>query len=114
MVVPVTAGATVFAGGPLTIALAADSAEDEPAEFVAVTFTRIVEPTSAWTRVYVVPVAPPMLLQFAPPWSHRSHCWANVGAGNPSHVPFAAVSTEPAAAVPLIVGRALLVGEPVT
>jgi len=46
-VVPATEGAAVFDGAcPETTAVCADSAVAEPAPFVAVTATRIVEPTS--------------------------------------------------------------------
>jgi hypothetical protein len=44
------AGATVLAGGEdwdCTVVVVAETAVDEPAEFVAVTATRSVEPTSA-------------------------------------------------------------------
>jgi hypothetical protein len=60
--------------------------------------------------VYVVAVAPEMSEQFAPARSHRSHCCVNVGVGEPVHVPFAAVRTEPTRAVPVIVGRAVFAG----
>ena len=52
---PVIVGAAVFVGGAAeaaaTVAVAADVAELEPAEFEAVTATRSVEPTSAETAV---------------------------------------------------------------
>jgi hypothetical protein len=47
---PVIAGSVVFTGGPVTIAVFADSAEVVPLVLVPVTLTLIVEPTSAFTR----------------------------------------------------------------
>ena len=59
------AGATTDVGSELALL--------EPALFVAVTTTRIVEPTSAATAVYVSDVAPLMLPQLLPPVSQRCH-----------------------------------------
>jgi hypothetical protein len=63
-------GATAAA---VTTPVAAEEADDEPALFEPVTTTRIVEPTSADTSVYVLPVAPAMSTQLAPPESQRRH-----------------------------------------
>jgi hypothetical protein len=63
-------GATAAAA---TTPVAAEEADDEPALFEAVTTTRIVEPTSADTSVYVLPVAPAMSTQLAPAESQRRH-----------------------------------------
>jgi hypothetical protein len=57
----------------VTTPVAAEEADDEPALFDAVTTTRTVEPTSADTSVYVLPVAPPMSTQLAPAESQRRH-----------------------------------------
>ena len=40
---------------------------------IEVTCNRIVEPTSPASSTYVVPVAPPITTQFAPPASQRCH-----------------------------------------
>jgi len=64
-----------------------DVAGVEPPAFVAVTFTRIVDPTSAAWSVYVELVAPPMSPQFAPAESQRCHWYAKL-VGLPDHVPF--------------------------
>ena len=57
----------------LTTAVAVLAAELLPAVFVAVSFTRTVEPTSAPTNRYEEPVAPAISTQFAPPPSQRCH-----------------------------------------
>jgi hypothetical protein len=75
-VVPLIDGNTVFDGATaaaVTTPVAADEADDEPALFEPVTTTRIVEPTSAATKAYVLPVAPLMSAQLAPPESQRRH-----------------------------------------
>ena len=77
VVVPEIVGSAVFAGatpaGAVTIAVWFDASDAEPAELVAVTSTRIVEPISPALTTYVVPVAPAMLVQFAPAASHCRH-----------------------------------------
>ena len=60
-------------GAAATRLLAADDAVADPTEFVAVTDTRIVEPTSADERTYVAPVAPAIGVHDAPPESQRCH-----------------------------------------
>jgi hypothetical protein len=60
--------------------------------------------------VYVDPVAPPIGTQDAPEESHRSHWYANVGAGWPLHTPGDAVSVEPSTSVPEIEGGVVLTG----
>jgi hypothetical protein len=65
-----------------TTAIAAElTGPAEPAVFVAVTATAIVEPTSAVTSVYVDAVCPPIGEQEFPEPLQRSHWYANVGAG---------------------------------
>src|SRR5512132_308969 len=64
--VPEIVGGDVFTGAasaPVTVAVAAEVAVLEPTEFVAVTVTRIVEPTSADASEYVWSVAPAISLQ---------------------------------------------------
>src|SRR5260221_14270584 len=71
--VPVMAGIVATTGGPVTVAVAFESAVVTPLVLVAVTWSRIVEPASAWTSVYVPAVAPAMSTQLLPPVSHRRH-----------------------------------------
>ena len=56
-----------------TTPVCAETAEPEPAELLAVTAARSVDPTSAAASAYVCPVAPAISAQFAPPLSHRRH-----------------------------------------
>src|SRR5437660_5200139 len=51
-----------------------------------------------------------MSAQLLPALSQRRHWSASVGVGRPLHVPGEAVSVCPSAGVPLMAGRALLVG----
>jgi hypothetical protein len=96
---PEIVGGAVF-GGPactVTCAVAFDTATRWASGFVAVTRTRSRNPTSPAATTYVVLVAPSMVAQSdpsdAPPdGGHRSHWYANVGAGSPVQVPGAAVS----------------------
>src|SRR4029079_10437276 len=75
--VPATVGATVLTGGAAApVGLAVVDASVDPAAFVAVTTTRTVLEASAAARVYVVPVAFAMSVQFAPFASHRRHWYA--------------------------------------
>jgi hypothetical protein len=74
--VPEIVGNEVFDGGAgaaVTTAVCADDALLEPAEFVPVTATRSVEPTSAATAVYDCDVAPLMFVQLLPLVSQRRH-----------------------------------------
>ena len=72
--VPETVGAPVFDGGAAaTVAVADEVALLEPAEFDAVTVTRIVEPTSELLAAYVCAVAPPMSAQLPPLASQWRH-----------------------------------------
>src|SRR5689334_14747848 len=67
--VPETVGGLVFEGGTAgaeMTAVAEDGADAFPATFVAVTTTRIVDPTSADVRTYVCDDAPAMLVQVDP------------------------------------------------
>ena len=75
--VPEITGAAVFAGAcASTSSVAAEAAESEPPSLLAVTSTRIVEPTSGPTSSYVGAVAPTMSTQFAPAASQRRHWYA--------------------------------------
>ena len=63
------------AGAPcvcVTTAVAAEVAVAEPALFVAVTVTRMVEPASAEAAVYVTDVAPEIGVQFPPEVAQRT------------------------------------------
>ena len=51
-----------------------------------------------------------MATQFAPLWSHRFHCTANVGGGDPVHVPFVVVSVWPSTGVPDTTGSEVFTG----
>jgi hypothetical protein len=111
--VPEIVGRAVFdgaAGAACTTAVCADVAVADPAEFDAVTATRIVEPTSAETSVYAAAVAPEILTQFAPEESQRCHWYAYEIGAVPDHVPGAAVNVCPACEVPEIVGALVLAG----
>jgi hypothetical protein len=112
--VPDTVGAAVFTGGcgadPGTAAVAAEEADADPTEFVAVTATTSVEPASADATRYVVAVAPPMFTHEAPDPSQRRHWYAYAIGCVPVHVPATAVSVWPTSGVPLIVGGAVFVG----
>jgi mannose/fructose/N-acetylgalactosamine-specific phosphotransferase system component IIC len=57
----------------LTTAVAADDADAEPLEFVAVTTASIVCPTSEVWSAYVALVAPAMVEQLAPELSQSCH-----------------------------------------
>ena len=73
---PVTVGSDVFDGGAdaaLTTAVCWELAVWLPALFVAVTWARIVEPTSAEVSVRVFDVAPGMSTQPFPVVSQRRH-----------------------------------------
>jgi hypothetical protein len=76
--VPEISGGVTNDGAPdededTTTAVAADVPLAEPAEFDAVTLTRIVAPTSAEANRYDCPVAPPTDAQPLPAESHRDH-----------------------------------------
>ncbi len=74
LAVPVIAGSTVFTGGPVVItAVAALVALAAPAEFVAVTTTRMVLPTFALATRYVADVAPLIAAHDAPLELHCCH-----------------------------------------
>jgi hypothetical protein len=57
----------------ITVEVASEVAETDPALFVAVTATPSVVPTSAVTGVYVAPVAPVIAPQLFPPVLHETH-----------------------------------------
>jgi hypothetical protein len=72
--VPEIVGAVWSDGGAAAItAVAAETAELVPAEFLAVTSRAIVFPTSACVSLYVVEVAALMPTQLAPVLSQRCH-----------------------------------------
>ena len=98
------------AGAAATTAVCVELALLEPTEFVPVTTTRKVKPTSAATAVYDCELAPAMSLQLLPDESQRRHWYAYEIGCVPDHVPGSADSTCPACAVPLIVGSAVLLG----
>jgi hypothetical protein len=60
--------------------------------------------------VYVLPVAPTMFEQLAPPVSQRRHWYVNVIGWVPDQVPWSAVRVSPWRVVPEIVGRAVFRG----
>jgi len=80
------------------LALTADIA------FVAVTTQRIVLPTSAATRVYVLDVAPLMFVVT------RCHWYVYVGVGTPVQVPVVELNVCPNVAVPVTAGATVLAG----
>jgi hypothetical protein len=93
-----------------TTTVGADVAVGDPAEFDAVTATRIVAPTSAITSVYVCPLAPAIDVQLPPPVSQRSHWYAYAIGAVPVQLPVDALSTCPCCAFPEIVGSAVFTG----
>ena len=93
-------------GLPVTTAVAGDVASVLPPGPVAVTTTRMVEPTSAATRSYVGPVAPGMSTQAAPVASQRCHWRVRVIGPLPVQVPSSAVSVSSSRGVPVIAGSA--------
>lgn len=60
-------------GAATTTAVCAEVAEALPAEFLAVTSTRTVLPTSAFVSLYVLEVAPVIWVQLDPVLSQPSH-----------------------------------------
>ena len=60
-------------GAALTTAVGTDVDERVPSEFLALTMTRSVLPASTAFSVYVLSLAPPMLLQLPPSLSHLRH-----------------------------------------
>ena len=76
LAVPEIVGATVLTGepaAPATTPVGEESALLAPAEFVAVTLTRSVEPESAAWTAYVCAVAPLIVAQLAPLELQRCH-----------------------------------------
>jgi len=115
VIVPRTTGVDVFTGGPTTTAVGFDAAVREPSAFIAVTRTRIREPTSALVSRYLSPVAPEMIVQLPPSGSppsapQRTHWNAYEIGLVPVHVPRAALSLTPCSARPLIAGSAVFDG----
>jgi hypothetical protein len=110
---PDRTGRAVFFGVSLlraTSALGLESADEDPAAFVAVTRMRIACPTSLAVRARVCPVAPGTRPQDAPLASHRSHWKENRIGCVPVHDPVEAARTLPSRAVPEIVGGDVLRG----
>jgi hypothetical protein len=111
--VPVTAGGAVFDGGIGATVIgptADDAAPAEPIEFVAVTVTTIVLPTSALATVYVLPVAPAISLQFAPVASHCRHWYAYEKGDVPLQAPGSAERIFPSCVVPETLGAVVFCG----
>src|SRR4051794_18495009 len=91
--VPEIVGGELLTGavdGATTDAVWFEVAVAVPTEFLAVTTTRRVLPTSPAATVYVVAVSPAMSTHVAP---QRCHCRVVVIGCVPTHVPSAAVST---------------------
>src|SRR5205823_11446212 len=88
---PLGPGGGGFAAGR-TMPDGRDTAELEPALFVAVTRTRIRWPASAEARTYVCDVAPDTSAQLPPPLPQRRHRYENVSGFVPAQLPFLAVS----------------------
>ena len=110
IVVPLTTGAVVLAGGAGAItAVAAEVASVEPAPLVAVTATRIVPPASGAASVYVLAPAPAMSEHALPAESQRRHWYAKL-VGEPLQVPVEAVSWLPAVVVPETAGGTVFAG----
>ncbi|MGH2973185.1 MAG: hypothetical protein ACRDLE_13820 [Gaiellaceae bacterium] len=84
-----------------------------PPALLAVTTTRMLWPTSAFDRVYCLLLAPEIAPHPPPELSQRSQLYA-YDVGDPVHLPFEAVSSEPSRAVPEIVGRLVFVGAATT
>jgi hypothetical protein len=78
-----------------TIAVAADDALADPAPLLAVTDTRIVDPTSEAVSRYVVPVAEAMSVHAAPEASQRRHCLAYVIGVVPLQLPVVVERVSP-------------------
>ena len=108
---PEIAGSVVLpgAGAPETTSLGCDVAAVAPAEFVAVTTTRMVEPISDACSRYEALVAPSMSAHVLPLASHSRQRYANdVGAS--VQEPLDAVSVWPCCAVPEIAGKTVFAG----
>ena len=120
--VPVIRGTDVFAGRArvpvpvpapvlvVTVEVSLDSAVATPPEFVALTWTRIVRPTSAVLGMYVDAVAPVMVTQFSPFVSQRRHWYVYVIGSVPVQVPVVAERTLPTRASPVTLGSVELRG----
>ena len=107
----IVGGETLAGAAGATCAVPDESAVAVPASFVAVTRTRTTRPTSALVSVYVAPVAPAIGVQFAPPWSHRSHAYAKRIGVVPLQSPsLETVKVEPSRAVPEIAGAVRFAG----
>jgi hypothetical protein len=86
------------------------AAVDDPAELVAVTATRSVEPTSALAATYVCAVAPGRSLQLPPLAPQRRHWNAYVMGCVPLQLPVVALSDRPACGVPELSGGSVYTG----
>src|SRR5690348_11649118 len=97
-------------GQPLgeTTAVGVDAAAVDPAEFLAVTVTTSVWPTSLSVGTYDFLIAAAIVRQ-APSASHRLHPYENV-VGDPVQVPRVATSFWPTSAVPVMVGGVTFLG----
>ena len=109
---PETVGSFVLTGADddVTLPVASDCTTLEPAPFVAVTWTRRVEPTSSEVIARVAPVAPGTSEQLAPASLQRRHWYANVIGASPDQEPELAVSVAPSSGVPVMAGAAVFAG----
>src|SRR5262245_1624297 len=111
---PFVAGGRTLAGTSTSARLESLGDSPDPKVFVAATRQRTAEPASADWSVYVVPDAPLICdhagsLGLVVERGARSHTYVN-DVGLPSHVPGAHDSCEPILGVPVICGRAVLIG----
>src|SRR2546430_11159872 len=112
---PWIAGFEVLTGGPTTTAVGFEATVDDPAEFVAVTRTRMRNPTSAATSVYFDLVAPGRKTQLLPSASppsvpQRTQWYANDIGVLPVQLPCVVDSVRPCSARPLTAGSAVFFG----
>jgi hypothetical protein len=112
--VPLIVGGELLVGATgavCTTAVGAEVATALPLLFVAVTSTRIVEPTSALVRVYFGAVAPTITTQFRP-FVLQSNQRRVKLVGLRVQPPTVEVSCCPTTVVPVMVGREVLTGGP--
>src|SRR3954447_1997810 len=118
LITPVPLGQPLLLGGVVvvvdgrgaTTAVGTDVATAVPSALCAVTRTRSVLLRSGDESSYVFPVAPLMFEQLPPVRLQRRHWYVNVIGSVPVHLPGSAVSVEPMAGVPEIVGGDVFVG----
>src|SRR3954447_4472854 len=104
------AGRAVFFGASgATTAVGALVAVADPSALVAVTTTRIRQPTSAPASLYVAAVTP-VSAQAPPAASQRSQRTTWVSGAAPVQMPLPAASVWPSTTVPLTAGAAVATG----